>query len=191
MKVLVACEYSGTVRDAFRRMGHDAWSCDILPCDADPTFHYQKGIYQLLHGCERNEWDLIIAHPPCTYLAVSGNRWYSGSVERDVSIAWTIGLAELMTEKAGRWAIENPVGVLSSEWRKPDQYVQPWQFGHGETEKTGLWLHNLPKLTPSNIVEGRESRIHKMPPSADRGKLRSLTYKGIAEAMAFQWGIDR
>lgn len=183
MKVLIACEYSGTVRDAFLALGHEALSCDLLPTDS-PGPHYQGNVLAILGW----GWDLMIAHPPCTHLAVSGARHFPAKRadgRQQEAIDFFMALAEAPIE---RIAIENPVCIMSSVWRKPDQYVQPWQFGHGETKKTGLWLKNLPLLTPTNIVEGRLDRIHKMPPSADRWKERSKTYQGIAEAMANQWG---
>lgn len=182
MRVLVACEYSGTVRDAFLARGHDALSCDLLPTDA-PGPHYQGDVFDIIG----DGWDLMIAHPPCTHLAVSGARHFPAKRadgRQQQAIDFFMALAEAPID---RIAIENPVCIMSKVWRKPDQYVQPWQFGHGETKKTGLWLKNLPLLTPTNIVEGREARIHKMPPSADRWKKRSETYKGIADAMAEQW----
>lgn len=185
MKVLVACEYSGKVREAFRKLGHDAWSCDLLPADDGSEFHIQGDCVPVI----MRGWDLIIMHPPCTALCVSGNRWYGRGMpkhqERIDSIAWTTGLFELAKQHAKSVAMENPVGVLPM---KATQYIQPWQFGHGETKNTGLWLHNLKPLEPTDIVEGRENRIHKMPPSADRWKIRSETYQGIAAAMANQWG---
>ena len=185
MRVLVACEYSGKVREAFRKLGHDAWSCDLLPADDGSEFHIQGDCVPVI----MRGWDLIIMHPPCTALCVSGNRWYGRGMpkhqERIDSIEWTTGLFELAKQHAKSVAMENPVGVLPM---KPTQYIQPWQFGHGETKRTGLWLHNLKPLEPTDIVEGRENRIHKMPPSADRWKIRSETYQGIADAMAAQWG---
>ena len=188
MRVLVACESSGTVREAFRARGHEAWSCDLLDADDGSEFHFQGDCRPIIE----TGWDLIIAHPPCTALAVSGNRWYGEGKpkhhERAESVAFVSDLADLMSRSATRWAIENPVGVLSTMWRKPDQYVQPWQFGHGETKKTGLWLHGLAPLTPTDVVDGREQRIWKMGPSPDRWKERSKTYQGIADAMAEQWG---
>lgn len=181
MKVLVACEFSGIVRDAFKARGHDAWSCDLLPTE-QPSQHIQGDVLEILE----DGWDIIIAHPPCTYLAVSGARWWeTKQVEQRKAIFFFMSLAEADIPKI---CVENPVGVMSTFWRKPDQYIQPWQFGHGETKKTGLWLKNLPKLKPTNIVDSREARIHKMPPSKNRGKLRSITYQGIADAMAEQWG---
>jgi len=189
MRILVACEYSGAVSGAFRALGHEAYSCDILPCDnvEDQPFHHLGDYAETLR--QTPQWDIIIGHPPCTALAVSGNRWYTDTPERTESVDFVRRMAELFTahSKVG-WAIENPVGVLSTQWRKPTQYVQPWQFGHGETKKTGLWLDGLPQLTPTNVVEGREQKVWKMGPSPDRWKLRSATYAGIAAAMAAQWG---
>lgn len=182
MRVLVACEYSGKVRDAFAAKGHDAMSCDLLPTDA-PGKHYQGDMFDLpLH-----EFDLIIAHPPCTALCVSGNKHYSGTQDRLDSAAFVKRIWDL---PVGKLVIENPVGVINSinkDMPKP-QYIQPWQFGHGETKKTGIWKRGLPDLVPTNAVEGREQRIWKMPPSVDRWKKRSETYHGIAQAMADQWG---
>jgi len=182
LKVLVACEYSGTVRDAFIRAGHDAMSCDILPTDSRGP-HYQGDVRDILG----EGWDLMIAHPPCTHLAVSGARWFKHKAVEQAEALDFVRL--LMNAPVERIAIENPISIISSKIRKPDQIIQPWQFGHGETKATCLWLKNLPKLTPTNIVEGRDNRIHRMPPSPDRWKLRSATYKGIAEAMAEQWGM--
>lgn len=180
MKVLVACEYSGTVRDAFIAAGHDATSCDLLPTES-PGPHFQGDVRLLLS----QEWDLMIAHPPCTHLAVSGARWFKDKAKEQLeAIDFFMVLANAPIP---RICIENPVCIMSSKWRKPDQYIQPWQFGHGETKKTGLWLKNLTPLKPTNIVDGREARIHKMPPSVDRWKDRSRTYQGIANAMAGQW----
>jgi site-specific DNA-cytosine methylase len=181
MKVLVACEYSGRVRDAFLKKGHDAISCDLLPTDS-PGPHLQCDVLTVIN----DGWDLMIAHPPCTHLAVSGARWFKDKQqEQQEAIQFFMALANAPIHKI---AIENPVGIMTTQWRKADQYIQPWQFGHGETKKTGLWLKNLPLLVPTNIVNGRDNKIHRMPPSKDRWKLRSLTYLGIAEAMAEQWG---
>lgn len=187
LKVLVACEFSGKVREAFRKLGHDAWSNDLLPADDGSGFHIQD---DCMEAIKSRQWDLIIMHPPCTALAVSGNRWYGKGMpkhnERLESIKWTLDLWELAKRHARIGVVmENPVGVLPM---KPTQYIQPWQFGHGETKKTGLWLHNLPPLKPTNIVEGREQRIWRLPPSADRWKIRSETFQGIADAFADQWG---
>ncbi len=186
MKVLIACESSGKVREAFRKLGHEAWSNDILPADDVSEFHIQGDCVEVI----KRGWDLIIMHPPCTALCVSGNRWYGKGMPKHQaridSMAWTVALWELAKFHAERVCMENPVGVIQMP---ATQYVQPWQFGHGETKKTGFWLHNLPALTPTDIVEGRENRVHKMPPSQDRWKKRSETYQGIADAMADQWGI--
>jgi hypothetical protein len=182
MRVLVACEYSGTVRDAFRARGHDAWSCDLLPTER-PGPHYQEDVREVIADMQ---WDLMIAHPPCTHLAVSGARWWKDKLfEQGEALDF---VRFLMDAPIPRIAIENPVSKISTAIRKPDQIVQPWQFGHGETKATCLWLKGLPKLVPTDIVDGREARIHKMPPSADRWKERSRTYQGIADAMAAQWG---
>ena len=181
MRVLVACEFSGVVRDAFRRRGHDAWSCDLLPSETDGP-HYICDVQDILG----DGWDMMIAHPPCTHLAVSGARWFKDKQqEQQEALAF---VRALMAAPIERIAIENPVSVISSKIRKPDQIIQPWQFGHGETKATCLWLKNLPKLTPTNIVDGREARIHKMSPGPDRWKERSKTYQGIADAMAERWG---
>lgn len=184
MHVLVACEYSGTVRDAFIRAGHDAISCDLLPSEKYGP-HHQGDVIELLHS----GWDLMIAHPPCTHLAVSGARHFASKQASGVQKEALEFVRLLMNAPIQRICIENPISIISSKIRKPDQIIQPWQFGHGETKATCLWLKNLPKLTPTNIVEGREARIHKMPPSPDRWKERSRTYQGIADAMASQWGM--
>lgn len=182
MKILIACEYSGIVRDAFIERGHNAISCDLLPTEKIGP-HYQGDLFDILD----DSYDLIIAHPPCTAICVSGNRHYAGTQARIDGIKF---IEHIWDTYKGPLAVENPVGVLStmSKLGKPTQYIQPWQFGHGETKKTGLWLRGLPKLIPTDIIEGRENRIWKMPPSMDRGKLRSCTYQGIADAMAAQWG---
>jgi hypothetical protein len=182
MRVLVACEYSGRVRDAFRRHGHDAWSCDLLPCEADSTWHLQQQVESVL--CDG--WDLMVAHPPCTHLAVSGSRHFHRKQREQAEALDFVRL--LMAAPVPRWCIENPVSVISSAIRPPDQIIQPWQFGHGETKATCLWLRNLPRLKPTSYVEGREQRIHNLPPSPDRWKERSRTYQGIADAMGDQWG---
>lgn len=182
MKILVACEYSATVRDAFRSAGHDAWSCDLLPTEGDPAFHLQRDVLPLL----AEGWDMLIAHPPCTHLAVSGARWFK---EKRVEQAKALDFVRvLLAAPIPRIALENPVSIISSRIRKPDQVIQPWMFGHGETKATCLWLKGLPKLVPTNIVPGREARIHKMPPGPNRWKERSRTFPGIAQAMATQWG---
>ena len=186
MRVLVMFECSGKVRQAFRAKGHEAYSLDTRPAmDGETTHHFQKDANDVLHGGPLG-WDLIIAFPPCTRLCSSGARWWSQFPEEQQQALELV--RKLMAMDCPRIAIENPVGKISTAIRKPDQYIQPWQFGHGETKKTGLWLKGLPKLTPTNIVEGRDNRIHRLPPSADRGMLRSITYDGIADAMASQWG---
>jgi site-specific DNA-cytosine methylase len=183
MKVLVACEYSGAVRDAFRDRGHDAMSCDLLPTDV-PGPHYQGDVSDILN----DGWDMLIGFPPCTHLAVSGARWFPEKRADGRQQAALDFVRLLMNAPIDKIAIENPVSVISSQIRKPDQTIQPWQFGHGETKRTCLWLKGLPKLTPTDIVDGREQRIWKMPPSPDRWKERSKTFTGIANAMADQWG---
>ena len=185
MNVLVGCEFSGIVRKAFTDKGHYAFSCDLEPCEMAMGYHMQMDIFTAI---AKGRWDLIILHPPCTHLAVSGNRWYANTLDRQQSITWTLHLWEAAIKAAPKVALENPVGVLSSAWRKPDQYIQPWMFGHGETKATCLWIKGLPNLVPTDIVEGREQAIWKMSPSKDRTKLRSKTYKGVADAMVEQWG---
>jgi site-specific DNA-cytosine methylase len=190
MRVLVACEYSGRVREAFRRRGHDAWSCDLLPAEDGSEFHFQCDVLDVPMGSVRygERWDLMVAHPPCTHLSVSGARHFDekrADGRQQVAIDFFLKLANLPIP---RIAIENPICIMSSVWREPDQIIQPWQFGHGETKATCLWLKGLPPLKPTNIVPGREPRIHRMSPGPDRWKERSRTYEGIAEAMAEQWG---
>ena len=180
-RILVACEYSGTVRDAFAKLGWDAWSCDLLPSEK-PGNHYQGDVRDMLSS---KSWDIMVAHPPCTHLAVSGARWFKDKVKEQAEALDFVRL--LLDSPIHHIALENPVSIISSKVRKPDQVIQPWHHGHGETKATCLWLKNLPKLTPTNIVEGREQRIWKLPPSADRWKERSRTFPGIAEAMATQW----
>ena len=184
MRVLVACEYSGRVRDAFAKRGHTAVSCDFLPSDSPNGWHVQGDVLAILD----KGWDLLIAHPPCTHLAVSGARRFAAKQASGVQQEALDFVRALLDAPIERIALENPVSIISSRIRKPDQVIQPWQFGHGETKATCLWLKNLPKLQPTNIVEGRENRVHRMPPSADRWKKRSTTYQGIADAMASQWG---
>lgn len=183
MKILVACEYSGIVRDAFIKKGHDAMSCDLLPTESVGP-HYQGDILEILpyYG-----FDMVIAFPPCTHLAVSGARWFKEK-KADGRQQQGIDFFMMLTKLDCKWSIENPIGIMSTHYRKPDQIIQPWQFGHGETKATCLWLNGLPELKPTNIVDGREQKIWKMPPSKDRAKLRSKTYKGVAQAMAEQWG---
>ena len=183
MKVLVACEFSGIVRDAFIARGHEAVSCDLLPSEK-PGPHIQGDVIRevWLAGV----WDLMIAFPPCTHLAVSGARWFKDKIgEQEAALVF---VNEMFRASVNRIAIENPIGIVSTRIRKPDQIIQPWQFGHGEVKSTCLWLKNLPKLVPTAIVEGRVARVHREPPSPDRWKNRSRTYSGIAAAMAEQWG---
>lgn len=183
MRVLVACEFSGTVRDAFARLGHDAMSCDLLPTDK-PGNHYQGDVFDIIN----DGWDLMIAHPPCTHLSVSGARHFEEKRKDGRQQAALKFVDKLLNVEIPMIALENPISIISSKIRKPCQIIQPWQHGHGETKATCLWLKNLPLLQPTNIVEGRADRIHKMPPSPDRWKERSKTYQGIADAMAAQWG---
>ena len=185
MKILVACEYSGAVREAFAAKGHKVKSCDLLPADnINSGSHYQGDVKDIIS----DGWDMMLAFPPCTHLAVSGARWFKEKRADGRQQAALDFVRLLMEAPINKIVIENPVSVISSHIRKPDQTIQPWQFGHGETKRTCLWLKNLPKLTPTDIVEGREQRIWKLPPSADRWKLRSKTFEGIASAMANQWG---
>ena len=183
MRVLVACEYSGRVRDAFLRRGHEAMSCDLLPTEV-PGPHYEGPVEDVLH----DGWDLMIAHPPCTHLAVSGSRHFPRKVADGSQKAALSFVRLLMRAPIDRWCIENPVSVISSAIRPPDQIIQPWEFGHGEVKATCLWLKNLPRLKATNCVEGREERVHLMPPGPDRWKERSRTFEGVAEAMGEQWG---
>ncbi len=203
MKILVACEYSGVVRDAFRARGHDAWSNDILPCDADPTYHLQGDVKDFVAG---GGWDMVIAHPPCTYLTVTGNRWFKPEYaerypdrprQREEAVEFFLMLARLPIPKI---AVENPVSIMSTRFRKPDQIVQPWQFGDKAVKKTCLWLKGLPLLVPTKIVEPefkiyksstKKSGFSRYPIAWTDGsnwKDRSKTFQGIADAMAEQWG---
>jgi len=195
MHILIACEYSGTVRDAFIAKGHDAMSCDLLPTDV-PGPHYQGDVFDIIN----NGWDMMIAHPPCTYLSVSGMHWTARGL-RDPQLTEDAldFVTRLMAASIPRIAIENPISVISSRIRKPDQIINPWQFGHDASKRTCLWLKNLPLLTPTDIVEPRivngkkrwanqtDSGQNRLPPSEDRWKIRSETYTGIAQAMAGQW----
>jgi site-specific DNA-cytosine methylase len=196
VKVLVACEKSGVVRDAFLRTGHEAWSCDVQPAEPSPYDHmhlYGDVLDQLDEG-----WDLMIAHPPCTHLAVSGSRWFKDKLYEQLAALQFV--RRLMEAPIARICIENPVGVISTNIRKPDQYIQPWQFGHDASKKTGLWLKNLPPLEPTELVEPRivdgrkrwanqtDSGQNRLGPSPTRAEERSRTYTGIAQAMAEQWG---
>lgn len=182
MRILIACEYSGRVREAFRARGHDAWSCDVLESEDNSSYHIQDDVRKVV----KSHWDMMIAHPPCTHLAVSGARWFKDKrYEQALAIEFFMFLVKQPIDKI---AIENPISIMSTKWRKPDQIIQPWQFGHGETKATCLWLKNLPLLQPTNIVEGREAKIHRMSPGPNRWKERSRTYQGIANAMSEQWG---
>jgi len=183
MRVLVACEYSGRVRQAFRDLGHDAWSCDLLESEDNSDHHYQCDVFDVIN----EGWDLMIAHPPCTDLAVSGARHFAEKIADGRQQRALDFVQALMDAPIEKIAIENPISVISSKIRKPDQIIQPWQFGHGETKATCLWLKNLPLLKPTDIVDGREARVHKMSPGPNRWKERSRTYEGIAKAMAEQW----
>jgi site-specific DNA-cytosine methylase len=184
MKILIACEFSGVVRRAFRDKGHDAWSCDLLPSEDNSHYHYQDDVMSKLSYAK---WDMMIAFPPCTHLAVSGARYFKEKLKDGRQQEAINFFMKLVNANIPKIAIENPIGIMSTHYRKPDQIIQPWQFGHGETKATCLWLKGLPKLVPTNIVDGREARVHKMPPSKNRWKGRSRTYVGIAEAMADQW----
>jgi hypothetical protein len=181
MRVLVACEFSGIVRRAFRNLGHDAWSCDLLPCEDDSVNHIQDDVLRHLRG-----WDLMIAHPPCTYLAVSGARWFKTRKRQQREALRFV--RQLLDAPISRIALENPISVISTHIRKPDQIIQPWQFGHGEVKATCFWLKNLPRLRPTRIVSGRYSRVHRAASSPERWRERSRTLSGIARAMAQQWG---
>ena len=183
MRVLIACEYSGRVRDAFTRRGHFAMSCDLLPTEAEGN-HYQGPVEDVLY----DGWDLMVAHPPCTDLAVSGSRHFGAKIADGRQAAALDFVRLLMDAPIERWRIENPVSVISSAIRPPDQIIQPWEYGHGEVKATCLWLKNLPRLKPTAYVEGREERVHLMPPGPNRWKERSRTFEGVAEAMGDQWG---
>lgn len=183
MKVLIACEFSGIVRDAFEARGHDAWSCDLLPSETAGN-HIQKPVQKI----DLSGFDLMIAHPPCTHLAVSGARWFKDKkMEQLDALAF---VRFLLAASIPKIALENPISIISTKIRKPDQIIQPWQFGHGEIKATCLWLKGLPKLVPTDIVDGREARVHRASPRPDRWKERSRTLRGIAEAMAAQWGTQ-
>lgn len=182
LRVLIGCEFSGIVRDAFLAKGHDAWSCDLIDTEV-PGPHIKGNLLDILD----QDWDMAIFHPPCTHLAVSGSRWFKDKqIEQQEALDFVF---ELLNARIPRIALENPISIISTHFRKPDQIIQPWMFGHGETKATCLWLKHLPKLVPTNIVEGREAKVHKMPPGPDRWKNRSRTFKGIAEAMAAQWNF--
>ena len=181
MKILISCEFSGVVRDAFIKRGHDAWSCDFLPTEA-PGPHIQGDVLEIIG----DSWDMMIAHPPCTHLAVSGARWFKYKYREQYAALEFV--KELFNAPISKICLENPISIISSRIRKPDQIIQPWMFGHGETKATCLWLQNITPLQPTNIVDGRENRVHRMPPGENRWKERSRTLSGIAEAMAQQWG---
>lgn len=184
MRILVACEESQIVTTEFRRLGMEAYSCDILETSGDmPEYHIRDDVRNILD----QEWNMIIAFPPCIDLCVSGARWFEEK-RKDGRQQKSIDFFMLfVTHPCNKIAIENPIGIMSRYYRKPDQIIQPWQFGHGETKSTCLWLKGLPLLQPTNIVSGREQRIHRLPPGKDRSKIRSKTYEGIAKAMAQQW----
>lgn len=202
MRVLVGCEFSATVRDAFRRRGHDAWSCDLLPCEGDPAYHFQGDVLDVIY----KPWDLAIFHPPCTYLAVSGLHWNARDPSRQKKTEEALEFVrKLLNAPIAKIALENPVGCISSHIRQPDQIIQPYDFGHDASKKTCLWLKNLSLLKGTLRVPGRivtlpsgkkaerwanqtDSNQNRLGPSPDRWKLRSLTYQGIADAMAEQWG---
>ena len=191
MKVLVACEYSGIVREAFALKGHDAWSCDLLPTDQPSSKHIQGDVLEIIN----NDWNLIIAHPPCTHLSVSGAARWAEKVADGRQQAAIKFVEDIWNANCPFIAIENPVGALSSRSKlgKATQYIQPYEFGHAEQKKTGLWLKGLPKLIPtdvidvSNLPDNQRQRLHYLPPSKDRWKIRSTTFQGIADAMADQW----
>ena len=182
MRVLVACEFSGIVREALSKRGHVAFSCDLLPSEDSSRLHIIEDAIKVAYG---GLFDLMIAFPPCTHLAVSGARWFKDKRMEQVEALEFVNL--LLDAPIKKIALENPIGIISSRIRKPDQIIQPWQFGHGETKATCLWLKNLPKLQPTNVVEGRKPRVHFASPGPDRWKERSRTLPGIAEAMAEQW----
>jgi len=197
MKVLIACEYSGTVRDAFRAVGHDAVSCDLLPTDV-PGPHYQGSVFDII----QDGWDLMVCHPPCTYLCISGLHWNTKRPERAAQTNYAIKFAlALMDAPIEHIVMENPIGCLSSRYRRPDQIIQPYEFGHDASKATCLWLKNLPLLLPTEYIAPRivdglprwgnqtDSGQNNLPPTADRWKIRSETYAGIAKAMAEQWGV--
>ena len=185
MKVLVACEESQTVAMAFRKKGHEAYSCDLeYGTGGFVGWHIKADALEIM----KLQWDMILAFPPCTDLSCSGARWFRRKQEDGRQQASVEFFMKFVANKCPKIAVENPIGIMSTIYRKPDQIIQPWQFGHGETKATCLWLKGLPKLTPTNIVEGREQKIWKMPPSKDRARLRSITFQGIADAMAEQWG---
>jgi|SRR5271165_2446400 len=185
VKILVACEFSGIVRDAFTERGHYVVSCDLLPSER-PGAHYKGDVREMLTADDATSWDMMIAFPPCTHLSRSGQRWWRGTYEQEQSLDF---VSFLLNVPIPRIALENPIGVISTAICKPDQIIQPWQYGHPETKATCLWLENLPLLTPTNIVEGRTPRVYYEPPGPDRWRNRSRTLQGIADAMAEQWTL--
>ena len=196
MRVLLACEESQAVCIEFRNRWHEAYSCDILPCSGNhPEWHIQDDVLRHLD----DGWDAMVAFPPCTYLTISANKWYKdqpprksgalvGQERRNAREEAKEFFMKLWNCDIPRIAIENPIGIMSTEFRKPDQIIQPWMFGHGETKATCLWLKNLPPLVPTEIVEGRDQRLHRLTPSPDRAMIRSKTFLGVAKAMAATWG---
>lgn len=188
VKVLVACEFSGVVRSAFRAAGHDAYSCDLLESEDSSHYHVVCHDEQYIHVLLKNGWDILLAFPPCTHLASSGARWFREKHADGRQHGAVKFFMAMVNAPVPRIAVENPVGIMSTYYRKPDQVVQPWQHGHGETKATCLWLKNLPKLQPSNIVAGRKPRVHYESPGPNRWKNRSRTLEGVAKAMASQWG---
>ena len=191
MRVLIGCEFSGIVRSAFRRYGHDAWSCDLLPAEDNSPYHEQCDLAELIGY---PHWDLIISFPPCTHLASSGARWFKNKQKEQAEALDFVRLCMKPPlngrDTSRKIAVENPIGIISSHIRKPEQIIQPWQFGHGETKATCLWLENLPPLQPTNVVNGRKPRVHFASPGPNRWKERSRTLSGIADAMAQQWGMS-
>lgn len=186
MKILIACEKSQIVTNEFRKLGHEAYSNDIDTCTGNNIeWHIQEDCRIII---KKHTWDMIIMHPPCTYTALSGNRWYSDTIQREKGIKLTVEIYELARSKCNKTVLEQPMTVLQKYIGKKSQSIQPWQFGHGETKTTWLWINGLPLLKPTNIVQGREENIWKMPPGPHRQELRSITYPGIAKAMAEQWG---
>jgi hypothetical protein len=183
VRVLIGCEMSGVVRRAFRALGHDAWSCDLLPAEDESPYHMQEDVRVVVAA---RRWDLAIFHPPCTHLCVSGARWWKDKQEEQAEALEFV--RELMAADVPRVAIENPVSIISTAIRPPDQIIQPHHFGHGETKTTCLWLKNLPPLFATHLVPGRVARVHRLSPSPERWKERSRTYEGIAAAFASQWG---
>ncbi len=182
--ILIVCERSGKVREALRKKGIDAWSCDLMPSDDNSKYHIQGDAIKVLNS---RKWFAVIAFVPCTHLAVSGARWFKYKrFEQFQSIRFFM---RVWHHDCKFMCIENPIGIMSTKFRKPDQIIQPWQFGHGEVKATCLWLRGFPKLEPTEIVEGREARVHRMSPGTERGYKRSITYDGIANAMADQWGV--